>query len=720
MSSTVFRPGVLPGFAAILLSTTALAQTPTPETPPVTLPDVSVTAARPDVQGYQVRRDGGPQGGATRTDTPLQDIPQSVVVIPRQVIQDEGLQNRADVLNNVAAVRPNVTLNLDGTGASDRVRGFQPEFYRDGLISFFDAGDRESLVGIDRIEVIKGPTGSLFGGGLGGGLGGVINTVSSLPNSKPSYEAGVRIGSYGTIRPFLDFNQPLTADGRWSARVQAEYAQNRSTVDNFSARRNTIIPALTYHDDRTTVTLQYLHSERRALDFSGLPAYGTVSGGFRAAYQTNVTGTDTPKNVSTRDAVTLLAEHKLNDVFTLRLATRYAVTNIEQPATAIFGSTTPLPGTISTFPRYNIYAHADLNEFSALPSIEARFKTGPVRHTMLAGIEASSISDREAIPFAATTPIDLLAPTYGVYVQPPAMPTAAGQSNHYSSINHYNTISGFVQEQADWERLHFLFALRGTGLDVKSRSLAAATTYPTQQTRVDPRVGLAVDVLPGITVFAGYGSGARANQGIAPVVVTKPLRPETGDQVEVGVKLDLGWGLSGQFALFDIHRQNVAVNDPNIPFNTIQTGEQRSRGFDTNLVWQPTPRLSVLLAYAYLDAQVTKDTTYPVGTRLPFVPAHSGRLFAAYRAPVPGVGDVVFGAGAFATTSQAIDLSIPDRTPGFATFDTSISWQHGPLRLNFQVQNLLDKKAYVPFAYLGDSVAPIERRSAFLTAAVRF
>ena len=714
MFHQVFRPGALPGLAAALLSTTALlpattlAQTPAP----VALPDVEVTA-RPDVQGYQVRRDGGLQGGATRTDTPLQDVPQSVVVIPRQVIQEEGLQNRADVLTNVAAVRPNVTLNLDGTGASDRVRGFRPEFYRDGLISFFDAGDRESLVGVNSIEVIKGPTGSLFGGGLGGGLGGIINTVSILPNATPSYEAGIRIGSYGTIRPFLDFNQPLTADGRWSARVQAEYDQNRSTVDNFSTRRNTFIPALSYQDDRTKVTLQYLHGERRALDYSGLPAYGTVSGNFRVPYQTNVTGTDTPKTVSTRDAVTLLAEHKLDDVFTLRLATRYAVSNIEQPATAIFGSFKPLPGTLATFPRYNIYSHDDLNEFSVAPSVEARFTTGPVHHTVLVGFEANSVSDLEAIPFAAATPINLLAPTYGVYVQPPS-PAHSGYRGHFTNV------SGFVQDQVDWERLHFLLSLRGSDLDVKFRSLRAATTFETQQTRLDPRVGLSVDVLPGVAVFAGYGSGARANQGFMPSVITRPLQPETGDQVEAGVKLDLGWGLSGQFAFFDIHRQNVAVADPTIPFNTIQTGEQRSRGFDTNLVWQPTSRISVLLAYAYLDAQVTKDTTYPVGTRLPFVPAHSGRVFAAYRAPVPQVGDVVVGAGAYATSSQAISLAFPDRTPGYATFDTSISWQHGPLRLNLQVQNLLDKKAYVPFAYLGDSVAPIERRSAFLTASVRY
>lgn len=117
---------------------------------------------------------------------------------------------------------------------------------------------------------------------------------------------------------------------------------------------------------------------------------------------------------------------------------------------------------------------------------------------------------------------------------------------------------------------------------------------------------------------------------------------------------------------------------------------------------------------------MTKDTTYAIGTRLPFAPAHSGRVFAAYRAPVPGVGDVVFGAGAYAASKQAVDLSVPDRTPDYATFDTSVSRQRGPLRLNFQVQNLFDRKAYVPHAYLGDSVAPIERRSAFLTASVRF
>lgn len=104
-----------------------------------TLPQIDVTAS-PPVEGYDVRQSGGLQGGATRTDTPLLNVPQSVVVIPRQVIDEEGLQDRADALRNVAAVRPNTKLNFDSSGASDTVRGFRPEFYRDGLISYIDAG----------------------------------------------------------------------------------------------------------------------------------------------------------------------------------------------------------------------------------------------------------------------------------------------------------------------------------------------------------------------------------------------------------------------------------------------------------------------------------------------------------------------------------------------------------------------------------------------------
>lgn len=181
-----------------------------------------------------------------------------------------------------------------------------------------------------------------------------------------------------------------------------------------------------------------------------------------------MTGPDTPKNASIRDAVTLLAEHRLNDIFTLRLATRYVVTNSEHSTAAVFGSTGPLPGTVSTFPRYNFHLHQDFNEFSILPSTEARFATGPVRHAVLAGIEASSISDVGNILYAPVALIDLLASTYGVHVQPPA--TTKGQDNRYS------TVSGFVQEQADWERLHAPFALRGTGLDVVAGAGAYATT----------------------------------------------------------------------------------------------------------------------------------------------------------------------------------------------------------------------------------------------------
>ena len=97
-------------------------------------------------------------------------------------------------------------------------------------------------------------------------------------------------------------------------------------------------------------------------------------------------------------------------------------------------------------------------------------------------------------------------------------------------------------------------------------------------------------------MFATCGNGALANQHVQPTATEQALVP--GNQVEVGVKLDLAQGLSGQLALFDVHRQHVAVADPSIPFNILQTSKQRSRGFDTNAVWQPTPHVSVLLAYA--------------------------------------------------------------------------------------------------------------------------
>ena len=132
------------------------------------------------------------------------------------------------------------------------------------LISFFNA-DHDSLMGVDQFEVIKEPTGSLFGSGFGGSFGDEISTVSSLPQSTNSYVAGMRIGSYATVRPFIDVNPGLSTHSHWSARIQAKYDQNRSIMDYFSARWNTVFPQVQYKDDSTTITMQYLHWATRPI-----------------------------------------------------------------------------------------------------------------------------------------------------------------------------------------------------------------------------------------------------------------------------------------------------------------------------------------------------------------------------------------------------------------------------------------------------------------------
>jgi len=172
------------------------------------------TTAGP-VRGYQAET----VRSATRTDTPIENIPASIEVIPRKVIEDQGAVTQSEVLRNVSGVQP---LNPITFGQlNPKVRGFPAERVTDGLPNYYDAGARDLTVNIERIEVLKGPQGVLFQGGTNA-TGGIINVVSKLPTMTRFAEFGLRFGSYGMLSPWVDFNTPLNASGTVLFRVTGQ------------------------------------------------------------------------------------------------------------------------------------------------------------------------------------------------------------------------------------------------------------------------------------------------------------------------------------------------------------------------------------------------------------------------------------------------------------------------------------------------------------------
>src|SRR5579871_6522547 len=153
---------------------------------------------------------------------------------------------------------------------------------------------------------------------------------------------------------------------------------------------------------------------------------------------------------------------------------------------------------------------------------------------------------------------------------------------------------------------------------------------------------------------------------------------------------------------------NVVAADPNNPPLQLQVGEERSKGFDADLTWQPAAGLSVLANYAYIDAKITKGVTtvpvsginpLPVGGRVDMVPQNSGRLWARYKFQNGPLQGFSVGAGLYGASRQTIDLTNQFWTPGYMIFDGTIAYETKNWAVALTGRNLTDRHYYVPFNY---------------------
>ncbi|NBV76525.1 MAG: TonB-dependent siderophore receptor, partial [Methylococcaceae bacterium] len=203
-----------------------------------TLSVVTVTDKHPqDASGYlQVN-----SISATKTDTPIKQIPQSIQVIKRSLIDDQQSLNVSESLKNVSGVVTNTSV-LSPTFDQTRIRGFKAEQLVDGFTQYYNPGDRESTVNIDSIEVLKGTNGILYSGGSGSPVGGVVNINSKLPKAFDFVEAGFKIGTYSYYQPYVDLNKVLNKNALF--RFTGEYTNAGNYVHNIDTQRYNLNPSL--------------------------------------------------------------------------------------------------------------------------------------------------------------------------------------------------------------------------------------------------------------------------------------------------------------------------------------------------------------------------------------------------------------------------------------------------------------------------------------------
>lgn len=647
---------------------------------------------------------------ATRTDTPLIEVPQSVQVLTRSLIQEQDRRTLGDALANVSGVVP--TRSEELLFIPPLVRGFPAEVYLDGLPIYGgnqQAFDPTSLVGVERIEVLKGPSATLYGGGLGTPLGGIINIESERPNDKFGGFVGLRTGSFSTRNPYANLNLPL-APGV-AARIAAEYQENDSWIDQVRGRRSSVQPSLSVKiNPRTDLLVQGQFNRRSQLEYSGLPADQALAGRIdRNAFPGSPLGQPLTTNNTSLGQTTL--RHAFSDDVKLTVSGRYYKGAIRQYGSFVNPDLMPPdPATPTVYPIIPITMITDTKEatFDANLLIKAELLGG--LHTFLLGVDQdwTRFSSNMGL-FVSDTPngsIDLAKPIYEA-IYAPQLPV------NYLQTDHYRTLAFYAQDQATYGRLHLTGGLRYTQLDFEEVSNIGVANKDTYH-RISPRLGATFDLASGVAAFAGYTSAFRAAFGFVGMAVPKP---ETSNNVEAGLKLALpGTGLSGTMSLFNQVRHNIPTADPdNVGFN-VQTGTQRARGVEADVIWEPTPAFSLLANYAHTNTAVTADKTIPVGSELPRVPRNSGRIAGRYRIVDGAAKGLSFGAGITALDARQLTLPNTLRAPGYAVIDAQAAYDLGRFTLQATVVNLSGRRSFDTYQYfMNPLVMPVQPRSVFIT-----
>lgn len=666
----------------------------------------------------------------TRTDTPIEHIPQSVVTIPKAIIEDQGLKTLSDALRNVS----NVTAidPRDANNVMFRIRGFSAGTVVDGaaIPGYFPA--QESLVNVERLDVVKGPSGALFGNSQGVGsyptVGGTIAVTTAAPVAGERFgEVGLHAGSYHDKGVNLDVNQPFTEEV--AARLTGEWSASDSETDRVSFKRVALFPSLAFTpDDSTRVVVRLRYLDNTTLDYSGLPVSGTLDTSLFTLPRSSMIAVDGQPDTETKSrGINVQWTEKLNADWAFSLTMSHNTSEIDQ-----FGSwaeSVPMPGfecfmfgTVA--PAGNSMCEARMiDEFkttSVSPALTGHFRSGSLEHTLSVGVDYEKTTDDASMlwqPVAGS--VNLSNPVY------PSWVNIAAPSSPYQQ-NTYEAKVAYVQDQVSLGKVHVLGSLRYSDISVDDVStdplMAMMGPLPNNHTtnrKVTPRIGAVYDLSPKMSVFAGYSEGIKVP---TVSVFTTPPKPEEAVQKEVGLRLKQTEKISATLAFFDLVRRNVAVSDPAHPGYSIQAGEQQSKGVDLDVRWQITNALTGMAALTSQTAKITESSNAALLNKQLFnVPEKTARLAARYDIRTGTLAGVGIGLGASYHSELPGNSTNTFFTPSATVWDSQFSYTIQKMRFGLDVNNLLNKKYYVPSNYFGGGqVIPAQPRTVTATATFSF
>ena len=578
---------------------------------------ISVTSdyesATGPVDGYRATR----SSSATKTDTAIRDIPQSISVIPVSVLNDLGSISVERALDFAGGVSKQN--NFGGLTLYEySVRGFTTsEFYKDGFSANRGYPSTPDVASIERIEVLKGPAASLYGRG---DPGGTVNIVTKKPRPEAFATLHTSAGSWDRYRTALDVNTPLDEDGNVLSRVNLAVEDGQSFRDHVDRERVFVAPSFSWQlNPDTTLLVESEFVRHRSTFDRGIVAPNNVwSGVSRSTFLGEPNDGDIDNHNNLLQAA---LEHHLNDAWKLRLASHYK----QGKLWGFASEARALNADGHTVNRR--YRERDNDWHDSITQLELRglFDTGPWQHELLIGSEYENYRKNERVTTIAGSPyaVDIDQPVYG-------QPKPGGARSGTDFFEHVESRALNLQDQ-----ILFTDTWRGMlgarlerfeqGIDDHTRN----TTNRQQHDALTQRAGLLYQLTPEIGLFANASTSFKPNNGLD--AAGRSFDPEEGVGYEIGIKSELfDDRLSSTLAAFHIEKKNVLALDPGTDTSRAM-GKARSQGFDLQVAGQVTDAVRVIGAFAYIDAEVTEgDKVIPTGSRILGVAKHSGSLLGVY------------------------------------------------------------------------------------------
>lgn len=716
-----------------------------------TNPDGSVVLDTINVEG-QTETALGPVGGivarrsatASKTDAALIETPQSISVVSREQMDRQSATTVSESLRYTPGV-------LTGTAGLQSKR-FDPVFirgfggfsaaatyatYLDGLK--WHHGPRTSIqidpYLLERVETFRGPSSVLYGQATPGGF---VNMVSKPPSDVARNEVFTSVGSYGRVEGGFDFTGPLNEDATLLYRLTGMGRVGETQIDFQDDERVLIAPSLTWAPDAdTSLTVHALYQhDPRTSDAAFLPPVGTVLSGPYGQIPRHFFQGDPNYNrfERTQAYIGYQFEHSFDETWTVRQNLRYAY--MEDDIKSVNYLSLAADGrTINRNAAYSV--HED-RSFSVDNQVQAKFATGALAHTLLAGLDYQRYRNKFNYGQGAAGSIDWTNPVYGIPITPVTLT--------FDRKEPLDQVGLYVQDQISYDNWRLWLSGRHDWAKSKSQITNMVTGANGGRSEADSnaftgRIGLVHLFDNGLAPYVSYSTSFEPALGMD--YHQNALKPMKGRQFEAGLKFEpQGYDASITLSAFHIAKNNVTATDPDIshvcpglPQNRCitQNGEVVSKGFEAEARASILDGLDLIAAYSFTDVEITEsDNAALIGKRPVGVAEHMASLWASYTFGSGTLEGLNLGGGvrhigpSFGTDINEWIAGLPSKVPGYTLVDLAFGYDFGRknpglegLRLDVKINNLFDKK-YVAACNGYGSCVYGEGRSALATMRYRW